>query len=34
MNENMEEAKKIAKLDDEVDEMYGQTIRTLLSIRG
>lgn len=32
MNEDMEEAKKIAKLDDEVDEMYGQAIRALLSV--
>jgi len=31
VNEDMEEAKKIAKLDDEVDEMYGKTIRTLLA---
>jgi len=30
-NENMEEAKTIAKLDDEVDEMYGHIIRTLLN---
>ncbi|MFJ7826792.1 phosphate signaling complex protein PhoU [Psychrobacillus sp. NPDC096623] len=30
-NENMEEAKSIAKLDDEVDEMYGHIIRTLLT---
>jgi len=30
-NENMEEAKIIAKLDDEVDEMYGHIIRTLLN---
>jgi phosphate transport system protein len=30
-NENMEEAKNIAKLDDEVDEMYGHIIRTLLT---
>lgn len=30
-NENMEEAKSIAKLDDEVDEMYGHIIRTLLN---
>ncbi len=30
-NENMEEAKNIAKLDDEVDEMYGHIIRTLLN---
>lgn len=29
--ENMEEAKSIAKLDDEVDEMYGHIIRTLLT---
>lgn len=30
-NENMDEAKNIAKLDDEVDEMYGHIIRTLLN---
>ena len=30
-NENMEEARSIAKLDDEVDEMYGHIIRTLLN---
>lgn len=32
MREDIEEAKKIAKLDDEVDEMYGHVIRTLLSV--
>ncbi|TQR19543.1 phosphate signaling complex protein PhoU [Psychrobacillus vulpis] len=32
INEDMEEAKKIAKLDDEIDEMYGHAIRTLLSV--
>lgn len=30
-NENMEEAKTIAKLDDDVDDMYGHIIRTLLT---
>ncbi|WP_277587219.1 phosphate signaling complex protein PhoU [Psychrobacillus antarcticus] len=29
--QNIEEAKNIAKLDDEVDEMYGHIIRTLLT---
>ncbi|MEI4770901.1 phosphate signaling complex protein PhoU [Psychrobacillus sp. FJAT-51614] len=32
LNEDIEEAKKIAKLDDEVDELYGHAIRTLLSV--
>ncbi|MER2172050.1 MAG: phosphate signaling complex protein PhoU [Psychrobacillus psychrodurans] len=32
IQEDMEEAKAIAKLDDEVDEMYGHTIKTLLGI--
>lgn len=32
VNENTDEARKIAKLDDEVDEMYGQTIRAFLTV--
>ena len=32
IKEDMEEAKAIAKLDDEVDEMYGYTIKTLLGV--
>ncbi|SER81322.1 phosphate signaling complex protein PhoU [Psychrobacillus sp. OK032] len=32
IHENADEAKKIAKQDDEVDEMYGQTIRALLNV--
>lgn len=32
INEDIEEAKRIAKLDDEVDDLYGKTIRTLLSV--
>lgn len=32
VQEDMEEAKAIAKLDDEVDEMYGHTIKTLLGV--
>ncbi|WP_313893912.1 phosphate signaling complex protein PhoU [Psychrobacillus sp.] len=31
VNEDMEEAKLIAKLDDDVDEMYGKTIKVFLS---
>ncbi|MEK4486474.1 phosphate signaling complex protein PhoU [Psychrobacillus sp. FSL H8-0484] len=32
INEDMEEAKKIAKQDDEIDEMYGHAIKTLLAV--
>lgn len=32
INEDMEEAKSIAKQDDEVDEMYGHAIKTLLAV--
>lgn len=32
IHENMDEARKIAKLDDEVDELYGHAIRTLLNV--
>lgn len=32
LNEDIEEARKIAKLDDEVDELYGHAIKTLLSV--
>lgn len=32
INENMDEARKIAKQDDEVDELYGHAIRTLLNV--
>ncbi|TQR18589.1 phosphate signaling complex protein PhoU [Psychrobacillus soli] len=32
IHENIDEAKKIAKLDDEVDELYGHAIRTLLNV--
>ncbi|GGA32120.1 MULTISPECIES: phosphate signaling complex protein PhoU [Psychrobacillus] len=32
IHENMEDAKKIAKQDDEVDELYGHAIRTLLNV--
>ena len=32
VNENTDEARKIAKQDDEVDEMYGQTIRAFLTV--
>ena len=32
MKEDIEEAKKIAKLDDEIDAMYGHAIKTLLSV--
>lgn len=32
IKEDMEEAKAIAKLDDEVDEMYGHAIKTLLAV--
>lgn len=32
MNEDIDEAKKIAKLDDEVDELYGQAIKALLTV--
>ncbi|WP_342598395.1 phosphate signaling complex protein PhoU [Psychrobacillus sp. FSL H8-0483] len=32
INEDMEEAKNIAKQDDEIDEMYGHAIKTLLAV--
>ena len=32
IEENVEEARKIAQLDDEVDELYGQTIQQLLKV--
>ncbi|MFJ8063001.1 phosphate signaling complex protein PhoU [Psychrobacillus sp. NPDC096426] len=32
IHENMDEARKIAKQDDEVDELYGHAIRTLLNV--
>ncbi|WP_144511092.1 phosphate signaling complex protein PhoU [Bacillus sp. FJAT-22090] len=32
IHENMDEAKKIAKQDDEIDELYGHAIRTLLKV--
>lgn len=32
IHENMDDAKKIAKQDDEVDELYGHAIRTFLNV--
>ena len=32
IHEDIEKAKKIAKLDDEIDEMYGHAIKTLLAV--
>lgn len=32
VHENMDDARKIAKQDDEVDELYGHAIRTLLNV--
>ena len=32
IEENIEEARKIAELDDRVDALYGQTIQQLLSV--